>query len=107
MTSFRLLQLPRAGSSCSPGLGPGLGGKTAEEIKSGLSTPSADTLSGSVSAWMALKAEGAEDGCVGGAGRKRWVGRVLLPSLKGYKRKSGLRGKAVREVVIARAKYLI
>lgn len=49
----------------------------------------------------------AEDGCVGGAGRKRWVRRVLLPSLKGYKRKSELRGKTVREVVIARAKYLI
>lgn len=35
----------------------------------------------------------AEDECGGGAGRKGWVGRVLLLSLKGYKRKSGLRGK--------------
>lgn len=41
-----------------------------------------------------------EEGCVGGAGRKRWVGRVLLPSLEGQKRKSGLRGKAEREDVI-------
>lgn len=50
---------------------------------------------------------GAEAGCVGGAGRKGWAGRVLLPSLKGYRRKSGLRQKAEREDAMARAKYLI
>lgn len=38
-----------------------------------------------------------EDGCVRGAGRKGWVGRVLLPNLKLYNRKSELRGKAERE----------
>lgn len=53
-----------------------------------------------------------EDGSVGGAGRKGWVGRVFLPNLKCYNRKSGLRGKAEREDASReegcnRAEYLI
>lgn len=43
----------------------------------------------------------------GGAGRKGWGVRVLLPSSQGSRRKSGLRGKAETEDVIARAGYLI
>lgn len=49
----------------------------------------------------------AEHGCGGGAGRKGWVVRVLLPSSQGSRRKSGLRGKAEMEDVIARARYFI
>jgi hypothetical protein len=77
----------------TPVLGPwpGLNRKTVEGIRMRLFTSSADTFSCSVSAWLALQAEGVLKMGVWGVGRKGWAGRVLLLSLEGYERRSGLR----------------